>query len=277
MAVFRVEALRRDIPEDITEDHVIEYHRLLRELQDASGEDLSAFRIRDDEVQRRIVRSLITVLGAPPPPPQYTQKKHCDRNLFSRQVEALWCCVLHLQSDPNAPPPHPKDYWKMSDAELEQLAEKCKIPPASMSPDGRWYIDRDRIIDQLVKRDRSLEPKTPITSHTLNVGGDITGSVIQQGSPNAQATVQFNAAEVRDTVEKIKAALPDLPISDEAKEGLETDIQTVEPQLLSSRPKLPIIRACLLSMKSILQETAAHTGAILLAHEIAKHLEKLPH
>jgi hypothetical protein len=31
------------------------------------------------------------------------------------------------------------------------------------------------------------------------------------------------------------------------------------------------------SMKSILQEATAHTTAILLAHEIAKHLEKLPH
>jgi hypothetical protein len=275
MAAFRLEALRRDIPEDITEDHVVEYHRLLRELQEASGEDLSAFRISDNEVQKRLVRSLVTFLGAPPPPPIYTEKKHCDRNLFSRQVEALWCYVQHLQADPNAPPPDPKDYWKMSDADLEKLAKKHGMMGAFGHQN--WAKTRRDIISQLIMRDKSLEPKTPTTSHTLNVGGDVTGSIIQQGSQNAHATLQFNAVEVRETVERIKAALPDLPISDDAKEELETDIQTVEPQLLSSRPKLPIIQACLTSMKGILQEATAHTGAILLAHEIAKHLEKLAH
>lgn len=92
---------------------------------------------------------------------------------------------------------------------------------------------------------------------------------------NAQATVQFNASEIRETVEKIKEVFPSLPISDEAKEELETDIQTLEPQLLSTRPKLGIVKACLASMRSILQEATAHTAAILLAHEIASHLEKI--
>ena len=274
MAAFRLEALRRGIPDEITEDHVIEYHRLLRELQDASGEDLSVFRIRDDEVQRRIVRSLITVLGAPAPPPVYTQKKHCDRNLFSRQVEALWCCVQHLQSDPNAPPPHPKDYWNMSDAELEQLAKKYGMGEFGHQ---NWAKSRQTIISQLVMRDQSLEPKTPTSTHTITVGGNMNGSVIQQGSPHAQANVQFNVSEIRETIEKIKEVLPGLPISNEAKEELQTDIQTIEPQLLSARPKVGIVKACLASMKSILQEATAHTAAILLAHEIASHLEKIAH
>ena len=272
MAAFRLEALRRGIPDDITEDHVIEYHRLLRELQDSSGEDLSVFRIRDDEIQRRLVRSLITVLGAPAPPPVYTQKRHCDRNLFSRQVEALWCCVQHLQSDPNAPPSHPKDYWNMSDAELEKLAKKYGMGEFGHQ---NWAKSRQTIISQLVMRDQGLEPKTP--THTITVGGNMNGSVIQQGSPHAQANVQFNVSEIRETIEKIKEVLPGLPISDEAKEELQTDIQTIEPQLLSARPKVGIVKACLASMKSILQEATAHTAAILLAHEIASHLEKITH
>jgi hypothetical protein len=64
------------------------------------------------------------------------------------------------------------DYWSLTDGELEQLAAKINVPPASKTPSGDWYIDRDRIIDALLKRDKALqesEPQQPASHRGLAV------------------------------------------------------------------------------------------------------------
>ena len=56
-----------------------------------------------------------------------------------------------------------KDYWRMSDRELELIAEKYHIPPMSLPPGdanfGDAFVDRDRIIGILVARDNALRTK----------------------------------------------------------------------------------------------------------------------
>ena len=56
-----------------------------------------------------------------------------------------------------------KDYWSMTNRELELIAEKYHIPPMSLPPgDANWghaYIDRDRIIGILVAKDNALRTK----------------------------------------------------------------------------------------------------------------------
>jgi len=124
IAAFRIEAIRRNIPKEIPEERVEEYHRLIDELEAASDEDLSPFRIPADEVKPKRVSIPIFLNGGPPPQPVFSEKKYCDHNLFSRQIEGLWCCVQSIQANPSAPVHRPNDYWNMSDAELEQLAKK---------------------------------------------------------------------------------------------------------------------------------------------------------
>jgi len=50
-----------------------------------------------------------------------------------------------------------QDYWRLDDEALSKLASKYNIPPMSLPPgDGDWghaYVDRPRIIGQLVQRD----------------------------------------------------------------------------------------------------------------------------
>ena len=55
-----------------------------------------------------------------------------------------------------------KDYWRMSEDELTQLADRYNIPPTSATKDpnehldAEFYFDRDRVIQSLVARDTAL-------------------------------------------------------------------------------------------------------------------------
>jgi len=59
-----------------------------------------------------------------------------------------------------------KDYWSMSNRELELIAEKYHVSPMSLPPgDNNWghaYVDRDRIIGNLVARDTAM--RTTLTT-----------------------------------------------------------------------------------------------------------------
>jgi len=59
-----------------------------------------------------------------------------------------------------------KDYWSMTDQELDRIATKYHIPPMSLPPgDNNWghaYVDRDRIIGILVARDSAI--RTTLTT-----------------------------------------------------------------------------------------------------------------
>lgn len=57
-----------------------------------------------------------------------------------------------------------RDYWKMSDGDLEALANKHHIPPwGRAGKEGEhWFVDRDRIIAQLLVRDAAL--RTTLTT-----------------------------------------------------------------------------------------------------------------
>jgi len=65
-----------------------------------------------------------------------------------------------------------------------------------MTPGGEWFIDRDRIIDDLLKRDKALRENKPQPSHVVHVNGDMYGSSIQQGTSASIVTINFKAIEL---------------------------------------------------------------------------------
>jgi hypothetical protein len=54
-----------------------------------------------------------------------------------------------------------KDYWSMDDRELANEASKHNIPHISIGGEhaGHWYMDRPKIINQLIGRDNALRTK----------------------------------------------------------------------------------------------------------------------
>ena len=57
-----------------------------------------------------------------------------------------------------------RDYWSLTEEQLEKYASKYHIPPLARSGPSpeNWYFDRDRIIRILVERDNALRTKLTI-------------------------------------------------------------------------------------------------------------------
>ena len=89
--------------------------------------------------------------------------------------------------------------------------------------------------------------------------GEIRNSQIQQGSPEATQVATFNETgygELKEVIESLKESIDQLGIAQQQKSELQADIQTIEAQMSSPKPKTAIITACLGSIKRILEGVA---------------------
>jgi hypothetical protein len=97
MATSSFERFRRNLPVLIDEDFIGQYHSLLDTLQQAGQIDLQAFRIDAANITFRIVRAQSTGLVYPPEKTQYSNKKYCDTDYFSAQVEKAWTFIKGVE------------------------------------------------------------------------------------------------------------------------------------------------------------------------------------
>jgi hypothetical protein len=106
-------------------------------------------------------------------------------------------------------------------------------------------------------------------SHIVHVENMI-GSSIQQGSPGAVAHVNYehNDPQLRELLTTIKDSLSSLSLSAPLQTEINSDIATIEAQLVSPRPKGQVITDCLRSIEAILEGTAGS----MVAYEILKFL-----
>jgi hypothetical protein len=276
LARARFDALRKNVPKEVDRSRIDEYHQILDGLQQASGEDLSTFRIPESEVKPRIV-------GAVPGTRSHPGRllyghEECDESFFARQIESLANYLGTIEA-PKRETDHtggPVDYWSINDRELEQLAIKYNIPPISRAgaQGEHWYIDRDRIIAELVKRDVALRAgREAPPSNIVNVG-TMHGSSIQQASPGAKAEIHFEANDpkVEKLLDTIVRSLDQITLSESARKQLEADVATLRAQISSPHPKSSIVVECLHSMRAILEGAAGSVIATGIAYEIAKLL-----
>ena len=278
LARVRLDALRTNIPTWIDEQRVGEYHSIVDALQTSSGEDLATFRIPESEIKPKVA-SRRKGTRRVPPRTVYTEKKYCDDGYFRRQVQSLWQYVqtLESQKQPGTQINGPKDYWALTNSELEQLAMKYNIPPLTRTGPHleHWFVDRDRIIAVLVERDSALRAGTPApeTSNVLNVE-NMYGSSIQQGTQGSNVTINFKAkeSELRTALNRIQNSIDELKLTPAAHNQLSVDIGTIEVQLSSPNPKSSIITECLQSVRTILENAAGSLIASGLAVEVGKYL-----
>ena len=86
-------------------------------------------------------------------------------------------------------------------------------------------------------------------------------STIQQGSPNAQQTFtlpQHDQTQLRSFLQELEKSLDKLPVSLKEKQELEAEIQTVNTQLQSPKPKESILQISLKTIKDILTSITAN-------------------
>jgi hypothetical protein len=272
----QLDALRKNIPSFIDEHRIAEYHAMVDALQNSSGEDLAAFRIPSGEVKPKL-QSVVRGSYRRPGHATYSEKKYCDDGYFKRQVEGLWQYLQGLQSSifETDKISNSKDYWSMSDSELEQLAIKFHIPAVTRTGSKleHWYVDRDRIIGALVERDRALFPKNAPSSNVVHVE-HMHGSSIQQGAQGSSATINFTAweSDLKTLITNVKGVANDVGLSESAKSQLRADVDTLEIQMSSQHPKPSIVTECLHSVKAIFEHVAGHVLAAPILIQISKIL-----
>lgn len=276
MAWARFNALRSNIPNWIKKDQVNDYHSILDALEQASGEDLGVFRIPHHQLKPRITGAILATRRSPGRT-YYSDEDYCDDTFFVRQIDGVANYFKSLETREKPHTDRPADYWSMSDSDLELLANKYSIAPISRAgAQGEiWYVDRDRIIDALLKRENALKEgeSPPSRPNVINVG-TMYGSTIQQATENTSATIDYKSQEagLRDLLSQIRSSMNALELSAAARTQIDVDARTVEAQLLSPHPKPVVVRESLQSMRNILEGMVGSVIASGLVFEIGKYL-----
>jgi len=110
-------------------------------------------------------------------------------------------------------------------------------------------------IEKSLQSPRESTQYLPPAVSVVHIEGNNIGSPIQSSSPGAIQNVgsDLRISEIGDFITKLKAAEPQLAISDEQRGILRADIATVEAQVLSPKPKRQSISESLHSIRAILE------------------------
>jgi len=117
------------------------------------------------------------------------------------------------------------------------------------------------------------DPGTPTyhfqSGNTIYVG-QMTGSQIQQASPEATQVVAIGEdryEELKEIIQSLKDSIDQLGIEPQQKDDLQAEIRTMDAQMSSSKPKAAIITECLSSIRVIIEGA---TGSLLASSLLGK-------
>jgi len=98
------------------------------------------------------------------------------------------------------------------------------------------------------------------------------GSQIQQGT-NQSSQVLTNTTNDIEAIAKfiteLKDQLPALKLNKEAQAEVEADVETIQSQIKSPRPKSTVIKECLASIRTVLEGIAGNMAAALLMQKMS--------
>jgi hypothetical protein len=268
IAVARFNGYSANIPSFIKTDNVEDYHAIVTALEQASGQDLSNFKIPADKLKPKVLSVRPAPYGGGRGSATYSQDKYCDSNFFEAQIDALKHYLPNIQTSTQ-----PKtQYDDLYDWQLQELMMKRGIkPPRSSDSRHEKMPAREYIIAALVKQDT---PPPPLHSTTLNV----YDSNVNYGSPGATITSHiagFNKEEFSSLIDGLRQLLSDSHLDQSSKDEVNINIGTIELQLTSARPNVSIVRESLRSLKFILENAAGSliaSGLLPTVHHILSKL-----
>ena len=88
-ALARFDGFRKNIPPGIRENVVNEYHSIVDALATATGEDLTPFKIRPDELKHKVVAARRAPFSGGRGSVTYSSDRYCDDSRFQAQVDSL--------------------------------------------------------------------------------------------------------------------------------------------------------------------------------------------
>lgn len=113
------------------------------------------------------------------------------------------------------------------------------------------------------KQEKEAAVSTP--RNINNFYGPVQSPQIQQDNQNAiQVSVQLDLESVRKVAEMIKAALPSLDLSEDQTREAKAELETIDSQVGSPKPKTGILTESLRSLRKILEGAGGGAAAQVL-------------
>jgi hypothetical protein len=96
MAVAQLRGFRSHVRTPITQVVVDEYHRIIKALEEATGEYLQQFSIPHGSMKARSLPEIRHTRGFSALGPQFTHEKYCDKDLLENQIRGLWAHIENV-------------------------------------------------------------------------------------------------------------------------------------------------------------------------------------
>jgi hypothetical protein len=277
----RLNALSTHLPSFVYEQNVADYHEILNALEESSGADLSSFRIPPQKMDYPVVGAVRGSYRGGRGRLIHGSKKQCDHDYFATQIVAVREFLAEIQNSADSPSPHPRDYWSMTDEALANLAEQLHILPQSrryLSGPGRSIaIDREKVIGQLVQRDKALSMGSA-PGVNVSILGNVHGSTIQTASPNANATASSapNLKALFEIISKLKSERGNLDLPDSSRDQFDSDIEMIEKEMGAMEPRHSVIMKRLVDLKAILLNVGGGILANAIWQQVNTYLSSHP-
>lgn len=113
----------------------------------------------------------------------------------------------------------------------------------------------------------------PVTYNHITIG-TMSNSAVQQGSPSATQIVSFSPearVEITEIIAGVLSLVDRLGLSPDTREELMVDVETIQAQLKSSKPRQSVLQSCLSSIKSTFENAtiaAASSGTTAIVQEL---------
>ena len=261
---------KANLPEPVNEDHVQRYNEIVAIVEQVSGHDLSHFKIAADKLKPKITSVRRGGYGGGPGHVNYSNKRYCDSDYFRAQVDGLANYLRFIQNDAEGSSQvnDTNPYESLPDYQLEEMLLNRRLKPKRVI-DGRgdrYVYDRAHAIAALLKEDSKDAPLAPTYSTVFNV----RDSNVIHSSPGASITehIDFSSGEFRRLIEAVKELASSQHLSEPNRSQIATDIGTVELQVNSPRPNPTIIRACMQSIRTVLENAVGALAASGILAEI---------
>ena len=254
LGISKLSAFMTFTHEPFDEDKVGDFHAIITTLEEASGEDLSHFKVSPDRLRPNQTTEMTSDFSTGPPRTFYSDKKYCEPGYFRSQIDGLGKYVAFVRGPKKNSEANPYD--SLSDHQLQDLLLNRRIlPKRVIDHAGEHYVyDRTHAIAALLKYDRSELPSS--VSNVFN----IRDSNIIHSSPSASINenIGMRGEELRKILDELKKFSATEDLSPDNRIQMNVDIGTIELQATSPHPNPSIIKASLESAGAIAQ-TAAGT------------------
>jgi hypothetical protein len=255
LGVAKLSGFMKHVRAPYGEAEVGDFHGIVAMLEEATGADLSHFKIPAGKMERQVIGARRASYSGHPGGVLYSSEKSCDSGFFRAQLEGLVSYLPALEGAKDAL--RPNRYDSLNDNELKELLFDRGLKPNRGAERG--LFDRTYAIAVLLKSDRPQQPQPPVSNvfniHDSNFIHSSSGSTITQNIGVKDEELGKIIAQLREF-----SAKPGL--SDEDRTQLGIDIGTLELHANAQKPNKGIIKASLESAEAILEHAAGHVLGI---------------